>query len=430
MPIENMEVFENSTLIPEDRKIKLGEQLSNRPGKLDSPRITHPLKSKGQSNFPVDEDLEDLIRDRFALRKRDRSDSRSSGEDLPGVPVYCVSDDPFRNIFLYRGLWRKSGSLCKSIRDEKMATRWFDTEAHKNGNLKILNESQQVECTSECHEWGNNCKLSAVVSVQLQDRPRFPSATRYRTKGFYQIMTMLGTLRAILEVTEGVLMGIPLVLRRYGMDVKEGGTKDRRIPVISYDFDGTTSDLRRHAIEEMRSRAMLREAAAGIGVVWQKPENPVGFEPGSLADNALSDADEGLEDLDTLVDGEASKAQEALPPEGPSKEELIALIKKVSGELGYTPQRLKLLVGKHNSDLTLVLQDLHKQAGTKAKEEAREPDDIQAPNGNGSSSPAFMDSDDWGPGEEGGPSEEEEKPPQQAGEGGDDFNEEGWMPGL
>jgi hypothetical protein len=440
MPNEDMEVFRKSTLIPEDRKIKLGENLSNRPGRLQHPVVTLPLKTKGQTNFAHDEDIMDSIRDRWDLKKRKRDDQRSQAEPLPGIPIYCVSDDPFKNIFLYRGVYRKSGSLCKRVGEEKMATRWFNTEAHKNGSLKILNEPQQIECNKECHLWDTDCGWRGVVSLQLQDRPRFPSATRYRTTGFYQLMSMIGTMRAILEVTEGVLMGIPLVLRKYEMDVKQSGTdKDRRIPVVSYDFDGTTSDLRRHAIEELRSRAMLREAAAGI-IKWEKPEDGVSFHPQSLGDNALSDADEGnLEDLDDLIEGEASNAQAATPPSGPSKEELIAEIKKVSSKLDYTPARLKLLVGRHNSDLTLVLEDLNKQAGTKAKEdeplpEALEPDDVQPSSNRASSEPDFMDGNDWGPGEEGGaeddPQPEQSAPEEEAAEDDNEFNSEGWMPGL
>lgn len=433
MPIEDMEKFENATMLPEHYKIKLGQTVAgrsgDRPSRLNAPVITHPLKSRGQSNFPIDETVMDLVRARFGLMTNAELKNPSDrADDLPGVPVLCVSDDIFRNIFIYRGFWRKSGPNCISVKGEQRARRYYDEEAHrKHGRLQILDNSVELDCTSKCYLWDSKeCSYAAIIGVQLQDRPRFPSVTRYRTKGWYQIQTLIASLKAISEVTGGILTGIPLMLRRYETDVKEG-SNTRRIPLVSYDWDGTISDLRRAALVELELRMRQREMLSALGVA--KPlEHKVDFAPGSLTEEGLASADENLEELEKLEDAVAAEEekQQAIEHKEQNKEKL-AEVKRLKAKLSYTDQRLKLLADKHKGNIDAVIADMKKQAGEEVQ--AKEPDEVHtAPNGNGSPAPARGDG--WGPGEEGGAVEEAEDTEEPPPPDDDDFATEGWMPGI
>jgi len=379
MPTKELDNIRNSTIVPEYRKVKIGEKKPNRPDKYKNPVVTFAVKPAAGSNFATDELNMSRIRAHLGLKP---------GTPITGVPVRLLSDNVHEILYVYRSIYNKMRrAMCKSDLGHPKAKRWFtdkpvdDSKGAKQGKYTILYEPYEVDCDEKCPYWGKNgektdCSWHAVLTMQLENDPVFPSPTRFRTSGWNTMMNLMGSLNKIASVTGGVLANIPLLLVEDEVDgfVKREG-KHMKYPVMSFQFRGTIGELREAAIRELDSRRRLVSAMSGkdVGVIAIQPNQ---LTAGKITD-ALPD-DDGI-DQDEYLDMEDGDSSEVEAPVKTAAEEMAAVepmlkdIENLAAKLQMSERGLSALYDKHSGVAKLVLDELTRMVKPKVPEEKPAP---------------------------------------------------------
>lgn len=349
---KDLEGFESPRTFIEYRGIRGGEKTdSNMPVKTP-PRVRLPVRNFETKKFDIDEKLMVDIARATGIS----NPSRNWASDVHSIPVYVLSDEVVGEngvVFLERALYTQRGRLCGSVAGQEHADQRVDIRAYaKNKTIKQLPQAREVPCTPDCPMWKepgqkSDCRWRAVVSVQLQQSPVFPSPSRHRTGSFNSIKAMITSLNAISAVTGGVLMGIPLLFRQERIDVRDGEGKNRRIPVMVFDFAGTIAELRAAAVREVTSRNVLKNAHGGdLG--------PSGM---SLAATELGDG----QVLDMVPEYRAEDETQARELSEEASE-LVSEVAELFHKLGYTPRNRQLMEDKHKGDLEAMAEELRRLA--------------------------------------------------------------------
>jgi len=276
MPKE-LESFADPYQLLAFRSIRGGERTGEKGIPKKTPlRVRHTVRDTVSRRMEVDEEIMRQVAHDLG------KDPEKWPTDVDAIPVYVYSDTVVGEdgvIFLERALYSSRGRLCGSAAGDPMAHQTVDVDAYarsKGKKIQSLGQPRDIECSQDCPLWlsteqmakgeKSDCKWRAIVTVQLQSRPRYPSPTLFRTGGVNSIRVMIASLRAIKKVTGGILTGIPLVLRLGHLDKRDAGGKNRRIPVVTFDFMGTMQDLRTAARREMDSRTLIEGGEIkGIG---------------------------------------------------------------------------------------------------------------------------------------------------------------------
>lgn len=372
MPKSEYDVFSGSRYLMEYRGIRGGEMGGNAPVKTP-PRVRMPSKNPQTKKFDIDERVMRLAARRLGLEE----DSWASS--VKSIPVVLTTDKIVGDggvVYVERAFYTGRGRQCSSELGGEIANQLVDVKAYaKNKTLKLYDKPRDVECTPDCPMWSkpgekSDCGWRAIVNVQLLDSPVFPSRTLHRTRSFYSIMSMIGSLNTIAELTGGVLSGIPLSFRQHLVDVRAADGQTRRIPIMSFDFDGPITELRRLAVAELQARAGLSQARQGNFLPeLPPPPSPMSMMPEALPELAVEEDDEEVETPEIGLD-DVTKIQSD-----------VALLAK---SLGYTPARMRLLEQKNEGDLQAMLADLQVESGASEKPK-----------------PTTDNGGNWGPGEAG-----------------------------
>ena len=361
MPKSDYDVFTGSRYLMEYRGIRGGEMGGNAPIKTP-PRVRMPSRNPQTKKFDIDERVMKAAARRLGLEED------SWATSVKAIQVLLTTDQIVGDggvVYVERAFYTGRGRQCSSALGGALANQLVDVKAYASSKaLKLYDKPRDVECTPECPMWArpgekSDCGWRAIVGMQLLDSPVFPSRSLHRTRSFYSIMSMIGSLNTIASFTGGVLSGIPLMFRQHLIDVRAADGQTRRIPIMSFDFDGPVTELRRLAVAELQSRGNL--TLARQGKFLPDPPPPPSQEP---MPEELSDVEEEDEDEVPAAVDDVTKIQSD-----------VALLAK---RLGYTPARMRLLEQKHEGDLQAMLSDL------------------QAESGGGEKS-----ADNWGPGEAG-----------------------------
>jgi hypothetical protein len=354
MPKE-LEGFAAPNTLIEHRGIRGGE----RPGKLPvktPPRVRMPIKLKGEKTFKIDE----LVMRDAAFHQG--VEPNNWAQEVKAIPVFALSDIIRGDegvVYIERALYTGRGRLCSSAADDEFAYQKINVASYaKNKTIQELPKPRNdVKCTPDCPLWAkpgekSDCRWRAITTCQLQFKPVFPSPVRHRTVSIYTIRAMITSLRFISSMTEGVLMGIPLLFKQSQIDVRDAKGEFRRIPVMHFDFDGTIQQLRHHAVVELESRNILRAAHGGAVVGTQ---------------NGLSYADHQLDGDESIADAvEYNADDEAAPSETKSaRADLIEISSQIAllyKRLGYTKARQEALETKRGGDLDEILSELKSQS--------------------------------------------------------------------
>ena len=373
MPKNDYDVFSGSRYLMEYRGIRGGEMGGNAPVKTP-PRVRMPSRNPATKKFDIDE------RVMKAAARRQGVDEDSWATGVKAIPVVLTTDQITGDggvVYVERAFYTGRGRQCSSAMGSAMANQLVDVKAYgKNKSLKLYDKPRDVECTPECPMWSkpgekSDCGWRAIVNVQLLDSPVFPSRSIHRTRSFYSIMSMIGSLNAIALYTGGVLSGIPLMFRQHLVDVRSADGQNRRIPIMSFDFDGPVTELRRLAIAELQARDGLSLARQGKFLPQlPPPPSPLAMMPEEMPEIAEPDEDDDA-------------ASEAMMEDATKIQSDVALLAK---RLGYTPARMRLLEQKHEGDLQAMLADLQVESG--GGSEKQKP--VEATGGG-----------NWGPGEAG-----------------------------
>ena len=341
MPIEGVAELTQSHQVMEYKSIRIGEQGEK------SPRKTRPrVKDKTKEGLEIDEILMKEIAAKLGIEAKD-------WHEVDAIPVMAMTDKIRGGIIHIERAFYTGGNnrRCASVAGVETATQFIDVEAYaKNKSIKVLGQSREVQCSpTACPMWAkpgekSDCSFRAIISVMLVDRPVFPSTVPLRTKSKNSIKILHASLEAISAVTGGILMGIPLWLKQYYIDKKDGDGKTRRIPVMTFEFKGTTRELRQHAIREAAHRSTLKAAVNGEPIVAH------GF---SVGDEDVTESEEVIEE----------------PKEDHGIGDQIALLMK---KLGYTGAMLRTLEDKHEGSLESVLSELKDLAGEKQPQKQEE----------------------------------------------------------
>lgn len=373
---QDLEGFEAPNTLIEYRGIRGGERGDKAPIKTP-PRVRMPVKNTSTKKFDVDVDLMVKIARRLKLKNPDSA----WASDVKSIPVYLLSDEVRGEdgvVFLEKALYTGRGRLCASAADAKMARQAIDVSAYaKNKTIKELPQVKEVECTPDCPLWGKpdkptDCKWRAIVTVQLQDSPVFPSPTRHRTRSKYSIRAMLTSLQFIKDTTGGVLMGIPLMFRQAQIDVRDATGKDRRIPIMYFDFEGTIQELREYAAVELMSRRALKDALDGKEVKTLSRKSFASVDLGG-GETIIDEPEDRVEEEELIVGGDEPSDQNL---------ELQSKIAMLYRQLQFTPARRKAVEAKHGGDLeslyaelkNLVPAGFNPSPGEPGEEEEEEPE--------------------------------------------------------
>lgn len=353
-----------NTLI-EYRGIRGGERGDKAPIKTP-PRIRMPLRNLETKKFDIDEETMKAAASRLGVKNWAR--------DVDAIPVYLLSDKIVGDdgvVYLERALYTGRGRLCSSAAGMEKAMQKVDVKAYASKKqIKELPVMREVECDSNCPLWGapdkpTDCKWRAIVNVQLQDSPVFPSPTRHRTRSKYSIRAMVTSLQHISAITGGVLMGIPLLFRQVKIDVKDKDSKTRRIPIMVFEYPGTIQELRAEAAREIASRTTLSNASEGVTASTFVR---------SLYDGGAAVDGEFIEDIaeDKAEDVDEQMVEKHIEQENNNLISEIALLYK---SMRFTPARQRMIEDKHGGDLTAVLEELRSQAPAEFNPSPGEPGD-------------------------------------------------------
>jgi hypothetical protein len=357
MPQDSEGLDAPNTLV-EYRGIRGGERGEKAPIKTP-PRVRQPLRNLETKKFDIDEDVMKAAAKRLKVK--------SWARDVDAIPVYLLSDKIVGDdgvVYLERALYTGRGRLCSSAAGVVKASQKVDVKAYadskgKTKTIKELKVAREVDCDTNCPLWGapdkpTDCKWRAIVNVQLMDSAVFPSPTRHRTRSKYSIRAMVTSLRHISAITNGVLMGIPLLFRQVKIDVKDREGKTRRIPIMVFEFDGTIQQLRDHAAREVASRISLVHAADGVLV----PKSDI---KRSLYDGGVDVDGEVIEDVaeDKAEDIDEGAVEARVKEEDDDLSSEIAVLYK---RMRFTPARQRMIEDKHGGDLAAVLEELRGQA--------------------------------------------------------------------
>lgn len=394
MPKNDFDGFTGSRFINEHRGIRCGEKGASSPSKT-LPRVRMPTRNPSTKKFDVDEKTMSAAAERLGF------DGREWPTVVKAIPVYLTTDKIVGDggaIYIERALYTGANRRqCSSSLGTEHAQQKIDISAYaKSKSIKVLDTPKTVECSpTACPMWvapgqKSDCGWRAIVSVQLQDSPVFPSRSVHRTKSYYSILSMVGSLNAIAEITGGIISGIPLMFRQHLIDVRSASGENRRIPIMSFEFDGSVQELRRLAIAEMVSRDSLSRGQSG---------NFSGFLPEIMADRQKSlmpHMDEEDEIVSDVVDDEDSSSDVATASteDVTRARDLESEIATTARALGYTPARMRLLESKHMGDLQAMLADLRIESGAKDVTPPSSTKAASAPSAQGSG-------EKWGPGEAG-----------------------------
>jgi hypothetical protein len=370
----------NKTYFIESRGIRGGEKGDRAPTKTP-PLVRMPVRNPATKKFDIDVE----VMKRAAARQGIKPDD---WRNVRAIPVVLMSDKVIGSdgvIFLERALFIGPSRSCHSEFGQAMSKRTVDVQAFaKSKKILQLAEEATEECNKACPMWTkpgvkSECSWRAIVSVQLLDAQSYPSRAVHRTKSSYSIRAMISSLQAISNVTGGVLAGIPLLFRQHTIDVKAAvDGKIRRIPIMSFEFQGSVSELRRLAVEELRSREQMYAALSG-----QFP---------SVTLKAAVDAEPDEDGLVAAVDDDDS-AVDGFEADDSGGEELSNRIQKMARTLGYTAARMRLLEQKHEGDMQQMLEDLKAESGVKPSEAAKVEGDEWSPGDAGEEND--VDSDDF-----------------------------------
>lgn len=377
--------LDDPNMFIEFRGIRGGEKGDRAPIKT-LPRVREPTRNPETKKFNVDEQVMVAIARDMGVD----NPSKFWASKVDGVPVFATTDTIVGNngiVYIERAMYTGSGRLCGSPAGEKMAQQRFDPKAYANGKKVVkLPVVREVECSDNCPMWGTpenptDCRFRAVVTLQLQHRPVFPSPTRHRTTSRNSIRAMVTSLMAIASITGGIVAGIPLFFRQAKIDVTDRTGKTRRIPVMVFDFQGTIQELRQAAIKELASRQALKDAGAGTF--------------SAVVTNAVTpDLDDGFHAVDRVEDDEDDESPVSAPAPEDIKNELASEIALALKSLNYTPAAKKALETKHDGNLESMLLELKKEAGgdfdpspgapgDEASEVAEEPESESEPESDG-----------------------------------------------
>lgn len=355
MPLDVHHIMASSKTI-EARKLKIGQTGSRSPDKLKGIAITHSLKPSGGKNFDKDYPIMQSVFEHYGNKG-------DVGTTLPRVPVRLFSDNINEIVHVYRGWWARSGPRCLSGIGKEMAARYFDQkEFEKNNNIVKVFPPVEYKCDDKCPMWGKDgektdCKWTAIVSMQLEHFPVFPSPTQFRTTGMQIIKSMVGSLNMIKEATGGILAGIPL---EFCWHEVEGGTRDgkkRKYPVMTFEFSGTLQQLREQAILEMESRRRLKSAHKGVPVDAEiKPQSMSGFTTDVMVASVSEDASESGEEDEYIPDDDDNEP--AAPSVSQEDELRQAKIKKLQSDLGMTDKAVDMMLDKHGGDFDSAIAEM------------------------------------------------------------------------
>lgn len=393
MPKKEFDSFTGSTWLNEYRAIRCGEKGKNAPSKTP-PRVYMPTRNPSTKKFDVDE------RTMAAAAERIGSDGREWSTTVKAIPVYLPTDKIVGEggvVYIERALYTGANRRqCSSPLGAEQARQHIDIAAYaKSKTIKVLNQPQAAECSpNACPMWvergkKSDCGWRAIVTVQLQDSPVFPSRTVHRTKSIYSMLSMVGSLNAIAEVTGGIISGLPLMFRQQLIDVKSAATgENRRIPIMTFEFNGSVQELRRLAVAEMASRDSLSRGQGG---------NFSGFIPEMIADRQktlMAHVDDDDEIVSDVADDEelSYDAAESSDEDVSKARDLESEIAVTARNLGYTPARMRLLENKHMGDLQAMLADLRVESGTR---------DAVPASSTKTGAPGDRAGEKWGPGEAG-----------------------------
>lgn len=351
MPKSDYDVFSGSRYLMEYRGIRGGEMGGNAPVKTP-PRVRMPSRNPQTKKFDIDERVMKAAARRLGL------DEDGWATNVKAIPVMLTTDQITGDggvVYVERAFYTGRGRQCSSALGSDIANQLVDVRAYaKNKTLKVLDQAKDVECSPECPMWAkpgekSDCSWRAIVSVQLLDSPVFPSRSIHRTRSFYSIMSMIGSLNTLATFTGGVLSGIPLMFRQHLIDVRATDGQTRRIPIMSFDFEGPITELRRVAVAELQSRENLTQARQGKFL----PALP----PPQKADQSLMP--EELPGVAEVEDEDDDSAPAGVDDVTKISSDVALLAKR----LGYTPARMRLLEQKHEGDLQAMLTDLQAESG-------------------------------------------------------------------
>lgn len=348
MPVE-LEGLESPKLI-EYRKLKIGEK----PGKVPSKtpfRVLKPLRDWKAKRFPMDE-----MYMRQAAVQQNLQEPGKAWTKLQRLLVYAVSDMAMGDngvVFVERALYTGRGRWCGSRAGEETARQKIDVGAYaRDKKIVELGKPQDVKCTSKCPLWGgagkkSDCKWRCIANFQLVGQETFPGPARFRSTSLNTIRALVTSLNFVGHVTQGVLMGIPLWLTRSEIDTHDATGELRRIPVVHIEFTGTLQKLRGHAVREIESRNMLKDALGGRVREETKPPSFIGDD--QEIDYASVDLDAEPEDDDSSSDNGETASGDI------ETQSRVALLYK---KLEWPQQRQRMLEEKHEGDLNAVLGEL------------------------------------------------------------------------
>jgi hypothetical protein len=414
MPIAEYQKIIESKRTVEAYKIKTGDRGGNNgaPRKTDA-SVTYALKPKGGSKFEEHAQAMAAIKAHLVQNKL--------GPQKNSIPVRLTSDKIEDTFFINRSIFNKMNkAMCISPGGQSTAWRRFDANKPYSKDLVILDQPVERVCDKTCPDWLDNgvkgaCTWRANVSltIDIPGMRRFPLRTVFRTSGWEVIQYMIGSLNAIAAVTGGILANIPLRLTLHEVEgFNAAEKKNRRYPIMAFEFDGTMDELREAAVKENTSRIRLIQSANRVlsdiksdelivrsekplsggsdGAVelneedvmdfiassGEEEEAPASGGAASAASTSAKDAmaaktDDDIDDLDDILmsgvdDGEP--ASTAVATTAPTNDQ-IAAMQALETEMNYLASQINMseavltsLLDKHDGDIQSTIRELRVMA--------------------------------------------------------------------
>lgn len=136
-----------------------------------------------------------------------------------------------------------------------------------NGESAVNAEGQMVTCDPEtCKDAiAKRCKPNGILSVILLDAPRVGGVYKFRTTSWNTIRNILSSMEFIRSLTNGVLAGLPLVMKLQPKTTLIPGTqKTTTIYMVNLEYHGSITDLLSRAQVRAQEREKMQDTITAI----------------------------------------------------------------------------------------------------------------------------------------------------------------------
>lgn len=174
----------------------------------------------------------------------------SIGDNCTEIPVMLLYDRPELNFLTSYAYYDSAKCKCRG-----------------NGEVAVNADGLAIPCDPQtCPDAiAKRCKPNGILSVMLIDAPRVGGVYKFRTTSWNTIRNVLSSIELIRSLTDGVLAGLPLIMKLQPKTTLIPGTqKTTTIYMVNLEYRGSITDLLDRARVRAQEREKMQDTIAAI----------------------------------------------------------------------------------------------------------------------------------------------------------------------